>query len=132
MAKTVKSNQDWASQLNAEQYRVCRGKGTEQAFSGKYWDCKETGIYRCVACAAPLFSSQTIYDSGSGWPSFYQPLAVENVTEHGDKSQGMYRTEVVCSQCDSHLGHVFQDGPTETGLRYCINSASLQLDKPEE
>lgn len=118
--------------LTPEQYHICREKGTERAFTGKYWDCKEDGIYRCVCCGQPLFDSRTKYDSGSGWPSFWQPLVEQAITEHHDSSHGMIRTEVVCSSCDAHLGHVFPDGPQPTGLRYCINSASLDLVARQE
>ena len=131
MSKLNKTDQEWRQQLDPEQYRVCRGKGTEPAFTGKYWDCKSQGTYVCAACGEPLFSSATKYDSGSGWPSFYQPVSGDCIEEHEDNSLGMRRIEVVCGRCDSHLGHVFPDGPPQTGLRYCINSASLDLEKPE-
>ncbi len=131
MAKITRSDQEWAEQLDSEQFRICRQKGTEQAFTGKYWNCKETGMYRCTGCGEPLFSSETKYDSSSGWPSFYQPLDSASVKELADDSLGMQRVEVVCSQCESHLGHVFPDGPGETGLRYCINSVSLVLEKSD-
>jgi|TARA_B100000959_G_scaffold278642_2_gene337348 peptide-methionine (R)-S-oxide reductase len=123
--KVEKTAAEWQDLPDQEQYRVCREKGTERAFTGKYCDTKEAGTYTCVCCGEPLFSSESKYDSGSGWPSFYAPANPDCVEEHADNSLGMTRTEVVCRQCDSHLGHVFPDGPPETGLRYCINSASL-------
>lgn len=129
MNKVEKSEQAWRQQLGDEVFRICRQKGTERPFTGKYNDCKKSGIYHCVACGQPLFSSQHKYDSGSGWPSFYQPLADDAVTQISDSSHGMQRVEVVCSRCDSHLGHVFPDGPEPTGLRFCINSASLALEE---
>lgn len=125
MSKVNKTADQWKQQLDSEQYRVTRLCGTEMAFTGQYYDHKEKGIYSCVCCEQPLFSSQHKYDSGSGWPSYWQPIDAQSVRELEDTSHGMRRVEVRCSQCDAHLGHVFEDGPPPTGLRYCINSASL-------
>jgi peptide-methionine (R)-S-oxide reductase len=122
------SEEEWRERLDPLQFEVARKGGTERAFTGIYWDTKDDGTYRCVACGQALFSSDTKFESGSGWPSFWQPLGDDRVTLISDTSHGMVRTEVRCARCDSHLGHVFEDGPQPTGLRYCMNSASLDLD----
>ncbi len=129
MDKIRKSDEEWRRSLTPEQYRVLREKGTERPFTGQYAETKAPGVYLCAACGLELFASDTKFDSGCGWPSFYDPLDKQHVEEREDRSHGMTRTEVTCSRCGGHLGHVFPDGPNPTGLRYCINSASLRFDK---
>lgn len=127
MTKITKTDAEWREILTPEQYQVTREKGTERAFTGEYVDNHDEGVYLCVACGQPLFASETKFESGTGWPSFYEPLDKRNVDEEEDRSLGMVRIEVMCSRCQSHLGHVFEDGPRPTGLRYCLNSVSLKF-----
>jgi len=129
--KISKSKEEWRKELSPEQYEVCINKGTEPAFTGKYSDCKENGIYKCSCCGEELFSSDTKFDSGTGWPSFWQPIDDEKIKCDSDSSYGVLRTEVMCKKCGAHLGHVFDDGPQPTNTRFCINSVSLNLDKKD-
>ena len=129
MGKVTKSDDEWRESLTDDEYQVARQGGTERAFTGRYWDTKTPGTYRCICCGEALFDSETKYDSGSGWPSFYQPIEPEAVATREDRSAMMVRTEVTCGHCDAHLGHVFPDGPAPTGQRFCLNSLSLNLDE---
>jgi len=129
MPKLHKTSAQWQAELTPDEFRICREGGTERAFTGKYWNCHQKGVYLCRCCATPLFDSTTKFESGSGWPSFYQPVDSLVIAEHKDMSHGMVRIEITCQHCDAHLGHVFTDGPKPTGLRYCVNSASLTLQE---
>ena len=131
MDKVTKTDEEWREELTPEQYHVARQKGTEPAFTGKYWDNHEQGLYRCACCGAELFESDTKFESGTGWPSFYAPVEPGKVRTEEDASYGMRRVEALCAQCDAHLGHVFPDGPKPSGLRYCMNSASLNFEKKD-
>lgn len=129
MDNNLKNDDYWKDKLTEEQFAIARKKGTERAFTGKYYTNKEEGTYKCICCGEPLFNSETKYDSGSGWPSFYQPIENNKIAEETDKTHFMVRTEIMCNKCGAHLGHVFEDGPKPTGLRYCVNSASLNFEK---
>ncbi len=130
MSNKQKSNDEWVDQLTPEQYEVCRNKGTEAPFSGIYTDCKKAGVYKCACCGNPLFVSETKFNSGTGWPSFSDVISNDSINKNVDETHGMQRVEITCKSCDAHLGHVFEDGPKPTGLRYCINSVSLDLKEP--
>jgi peptide-methionine (R)-S-oxide reductase len=132
MSKDLEDNDYWRDKLTPEEFHITREKGTERAFSGEYWNTKDMGVYNCRCCGEPLFLSDSKYDSGCGWPSFFQPAEGDRIREARDTSHGMIRTEVMCDKCGAHLGHVFEDGPQPTGLRYCINSASIKLEKADD